>query len=199
VVTTLPPKEPAVRRSLLLIPLALLLALAAAPAALGGGFATVGLSSTPDGIAPGQPWKVDITVLQHGRTPLEGLTPKVRIHSGSTVHEVVAGPTAKAGVYRASVVFPAAGRWDYEVLDGFINEVPHTFPAVEIGGAGSPAAPAATTAPPAPAPAADSGGGIAAGWLVGAGAALLLALAVLGLGRRRRGHGAMPHTPEPAA
>ena len=183
--------------------LLLVLAVAAAvaiPAASAGGWATVGLSSLPpSGLKANQDWPVDITVLQHGRTPLEGLTPKVRIHSGSTVHEVVAGPTAKAGVYRASVVFPAAGRWDYEVLDGFINEVPHTFPAVEIGGAGSPAAPAATTAPPAPAPAADSGGGIAAGWLVGAGAALLLALAVLGLGRRRRGHGAMPHTPEPAA
>jgi hypothetical protein len=189
-----------VRRSLLLVPLALLLALATAPGALGGGFATVGLSSTPDGIAPGQPWKVDITVLQHGRTPLAGLTPKVRIHCGSTTHEVVASPTGKAGVYRASVVFPSAGRWDYEVLDGFINEVPHTFPAVEIGGgACSPAAAAATAASPAPAPVADSGGGIAAGWLWGAGAALLLALAVLGLDRRRRGHGALPQTPEPAA
>ena len=186
------------RRSLLLIPLALLLALAAAPAALGGGFATVGLSSTPDGIAPGQPWKVDITVLQHGRTPLQGLTPKVRIHSGGTTREFVAKPTGTPGVYRAEVVFPKAGRWDYEVLDGFINETPHTFPAVEIG-AGAPAAPAATAAPPAPAPAADSGGGIAAGWLWGAGAALLLALAVLGLDRRRRAPEAMPQTPEPAA
>jgi hypothetical protein len=186
--TTVPPKELAVRRLLLLIPLALLLA---APAALAGGFATAGLSSTPAGIAPGQPWKVDITVLQHGRTPLQGLTPKVRIRSGGTTREFTAAPTRKAGVYRAEVVFPKAGRWDYEVLDGFINESPHTFPAVDIGAG----APAATTAPPAPA----SDGGIAAGWLWGAGAALLLALAVFGLDRRRHAREAMPRTPEPAA
>jgi hypothetical protein len=187
--TTLPPKELAVRRSLLLIPLALLFALLAAPAALAGGFATAGLSSTPAGIAAGQPWKVDITVLQHGRTPLQGLTPVVRIRSGGTTREFTAKPTRKAGVYRAEVVFPKAGRWDYEVLDGFINESPHTFPAVDIG-AGSPTAPAS-------APASDDG--IAAGWLWGAGAALLLALAVFGLDRRRHRSAAMPHTPEPAA
>jgi hypothetical protein len=189
----------AVRRSLLLTPLALLLALLAAPAALGGGFATAGLSSTPDCVAPGQPWKVDITVLQHGRTPLQGLTPRVRIRSGSTAREFTATPIGKPGVYRAEVIFPKAGRWDYEVLDGFINEMPHTFPAVEIGACGNaPATPAATTAT-APAPASEDGGGIAGGWLAGAGAALLLALAVLGLDRRRRASGAMPRTPEPAA
>jgi hypothetical protein len=186
-----------VRRSLLLIPLALLVALVAAPAALGGGFATAGLSSTPGCVAPGEPWKVDITVLQHGRTPLQGLTPRVRIRSGSTAREFTATPAGKPGVYRAEVIFPKGGRWDYEVLDGFINEMPHTYPAVEIGACGSaPATPAAITAT---APASKDGGGIAGGWLVGAGAALLLALAVLGLDRRRRASGVMPRRPEPAA
>ena len=170
------------RRSLSLIPLALLLALAAAPPAHAGGFATVGLSSTPDGVAAGTPWTVDITVLAHGRTPLEGIAPKVRIDSDGAPQQFVAKPTGKAGVYRAEVVFPTAGRWSYEVLDGYVNEV-HTFPAVDVG-AGS--APAAET----------GGGGIAAGWLWGAGAALLLAVAVLGLDRRRRGP---EYTPEPAA
>jgi hypothetical protein len=180
-----------VRRSLSLIPLTVLFALAAAPPALAGGFVTVGLSSTPDGVASGAPWRVDITVLQHGRTPLDGITPKVRIDSGGTEKEFVAEPTGKPGVYRAKVVFPAGGRWSYEVLDGFNDEVPHTFPAVDIGaGAGSPAAPAG---------AATGGDGIAAGWLWGAGAALLLAVAVSGLDRRRRGPEALPHTPEPAA
>jgi hypothetical protein len=170
-----------VRRLLLLVPLALLIA---APPAFGGGFATVGLSSTPAGTAPGQPWNVDITVLAHGRTPVEGVTPVVRIQSGGTSKRFPAQPTGQQGVYRADVVFPTAGRWRYEVLDGYINEVPHTFPAVEIGdGAGAPAAPAAQrTAPAAPA----DDGGMAAGWLWGAGAALLLALAVLGLDPRRR-------------
>ena len=162
------------RRSLLLVPL--LLALVAAPAALAGGFATVGLSSTPAGVAPGQPWNVDITVLAHGRTPVEGLPARVRIRSGDTVKEFVSKETGKLGVYRASVVFPSAGVWSYEVVDGYIQQV-HTFPQVEITGE-------PVSAAPAQAP--DTGGGIAAGWLWGAGAALLLALAVLAFDRRRR-------------
>ena len=118
------------RRSLLLFPLAVVFLLAAPAVAGAGGFATAGLSSTPEGVAPGQPWKVDITVLQHGRTPLEGLTPRVRISSGDKTREFAAKPTGKPGVYRAEVVFPRAGRWDYEVLDGFNDAMPHTFPAV---------------------------------------------------------------------
>ena len=187
-------------RRLLLIPLALLLALAAAPAALAGGWATAGLSSTPDGVGPGEPRTVEITVLQHGRTPLAGLTPEVWISSGGDTKKFAAKPTGERGVYRAEVVFPKAGRWTYTVLDGFNNEFPHTYPAVEIGdGGGSPAVETvATPAPPAPAPA-DPEGGIAAGWLWGAGAALLLALAVLGLDRRRRLQGRLPGSPEAAA
>jgi hypothetical protein len=172
-----------VRRSMLLVPVALAVLLITAPGAAGGGFATAGLSSTPEGIAAGTPWSVDITVLQHGRTPLDGLTPKVRIRSGDTTRQFIARPTGRPGVYRAEVVFPAAGRWSYEVLDGFIDATPHTFPAVDIAGGG--------TAP------ARADGGIAAGWLWGAGAALALALAVVGVDRRRRSP-AHAGAPEPA-
>ena len=184
------------RMLMLLVPLALLVA---APSAHAGGWATVGLSSTPAGTPPGEPWDVDLTILQHGRTPLEGVTPTVYISSEDTTKAFTARPTGKPGVYRARVVFPTAGRWTYAVNDGFVTDYRHTFPAVQIGdGAGSPAVPAADTAPPAPAPAPDDGG-IAAGWLWGAGAALLLALAVLGFDRRRRATPVLPQTPEPAA
>jgi hypothetical protein len=163
-----------VRRLLLLVPLVLVLV--AAPPAFGGGFATVGLSSTPAGIAAGQPWKVDITVLAHGRTPVEGMPATVRIRSGDTVEEFATKETGTPGVYHTDVVFPAAGVWSYEVVDGYIQQV-HTFPDVRITGA-----PGAVAQPPV----GDSDDGIAAGWLWGAGAALLLALAVLGVDRRRR-------------
>jgi hypothetical protein len=184
-----------VRRSLPFLLVLLVLGLVVPAVAGAGGWATAGLSSTPEGVAPGQPWKVDVTVLQHGRTPLEGLQPVVRIRSGDATREFAATPTAKTGVYRAEVVFPSAGRWEYEVLDGFINESPHTFPAVEIGSGG--AVPAAARQSPPPAAPADDGG-IAAGWLWGAGAALVLAGAVLALDRRRRRPGAAPGAPEPA-
>ena len=183
------------RRSPLLFPLVLALALLAPALASAGGFATAGLSSTPDGVAPGKPWKVDITVLQHGRTPLEGVIPRVQISGGGVTREFAAEPTGKPGVYRAEVVFPKAGNWEYVVLDGFNDQAPHTFPAVRIGdGAASPAAPSPASAP-APAPA---DGGIAAGWLWGAGAALALALVLLLVDRRRRRPGIASRAAEPA-
>jgi hypothetical protein len=187
-----------VRRSLLPALLAIALPLAAPAVAGAGGFATAGLSSTPDGVAAGKPWNVNITILQHGRTPLTGLTPRVRISSGDTTREFAAKPTGTAGVYRAEVVFPTAGRWDYVVLDSFNDAAPHTFPSVRIGdGTAAPAAPspAQPTSAPAPAPPADDG--LAAGWLWGAGAALALALLVLGADRLRR-RPAAPRGAEPA-
>ena len=50
--------------------------------ALAGGWATVKLSSTPDGAEAGAPWVVNLTVLQHGVTPLAGIHPEVRISQG---------------------------------------------------------------------------------------------------------------------
>jgi hypothetical protein len=172
------------RRVLVLVPLVVVAALAGAPAAWAGGFVTVGLSSTPDGVEAGVPWRVDITILQHGRTPAPGLQPAVRIRSGDSVRTVVARPLDRDGVYRAEVTFPHAGRWDYEVLDGY-SELPHTFAAVRIGAGTAAAADAGAPPRSAPAPAAADDGP-ATGWLVGAALALLAAVAVLLVDRRRR-------------
>jgi hypothetical protein len=107
---------------------AVLALLAAAPAAHAGGFATVGLDSTPSSTN----WSVNITVLQHGRTPLAGVTPHVDIRSGDAERTFAARPTGKTGVYRADVVFPHPGRWEYSVRDGFTDISPHTFAPVDI-------------------------------------------------------------------
>jgi hypothetical protein len=164
-----------VRRALFALPLAL--GLLIAPAAHAGGWATVGLSSTPAGTEPGKPWPVEITVLQHGVTPLEGVQPTVIITRGDARKTFAAKPTGKPGVYRAEVVFPTAGRWDYAVDDGFISERVHTFPAAQIGAETS-----------APATGGDGGGGgPSAGWLV-PGVALLLAAAAILVFDRRRHH-----------
>ena len=112
-------EEAPVRRVLIAVPLAIVLLIA--PAAYAGGWATVGLSSTPAGTEPGTPWPVEITVLQHGVTPLEGVEPAVIITSGDARETFAATPTGKPGVYRAKVVFPTAGRWSYAVDDGFIS------------------------------------------------------------------------------
>ena len=137
------------RRLLIAVPL---LFLALASTAVAGGWATVGMSSTPTGVEPGKPWVVDMTVLQHGRTPLEGLNPSLTIVNGDSRQTFHAKETKQPGVYRVSVTFPTSGLWTYEVNDGFITGQPHTFKSVQIG------APATTTAPAANTTSADDGG-----------------------------------------
>ena len=93
----------------------------------------------------------------------------------------MATATDKPGVYRAEVVFPAAGEWEYLVDDGFGNAGAegHTFPAVTIGDKGAASA---------------SGGGATDddgfpfGLVLGlAGAAIVLAAGSVLVTRRRRG------------
>ncbi len=141
----------------------LVVAAVAAPAALAGGWATVGLSSLPpQGLAAGADWPVEVTVLQHGRTPLAGVRPTITVRdvaTGEIGGTFAAKPTGKTGVYSAVVRFPRAGTWSYEVYDGFTaygNAQMHTFKHVTIG----------------------TGGGGTSLWL--AAAAVALALALLG-------------------
>jgi len=150
-----------------MVALALLLAVPAAAHA--GGWATVGLSSLPDGTQAGQPWVVDLEVLQHGRTPLDGVQPRILLTGpGGASRVVAARPTGEPGRYRARVVFPTAGRWRFAIDDGFTQT--HTYAPVRIGGE--------------PAAAATGGGdGGGTGWLaalgVVAGAGALFALVAL--------------------
>ena len=130
-----------------LIVVAAALALACASTALAGGWATVKLSSSPKGLSAGETWVVDITVLQHGLAtqPLCCLSPTVTIRkvaaarsasSSSAVSKTFrARSTGRIGVYRARVVFPSAGKWRYEVFDGFIEYGGariHKFAAVKV-------------------------------------------------------------------
>jgi YtkA-like protein len=177
------------RRALIATAVAAVAAALVLPAgAAAGGFATVGLSSLPDGTPPGTPWRVTLTILQHGRTPLTDVEPTVRIRSadGKTTRTFAAKPAGKAGVYTADVVFPAAGRWRYSVADGFSQT--HTFAPVAIGssrtvpvpGSQSGAGPAGALAPTTR----DSANvGAALGAAVVAG--LLAALLAFALLRRR--------------
>jgi hypothetical protein len=136
---------------------------------LAGGWATVGLSSTPDGLAPGTPWNVEIEVLQHGRTPLENVHPTVAITTAGdeTPRTFTTSPTGRPGVYRASVTFPRAGTWRYVVDDGFTAR--HPYPPVQIAGNGAGASTVGDR---------DDGGGLAYGRI---GLALLAAVAAAAL------------------
>src|SRR5918996_5223991 len=109
-------------------------ALALPGAALGGGWATAGLGPPADGIGAGDTWHAKVTLLQHGVTPLEGVSPSITIR-GPETRTFAARPTSEPGVYVADVVFPTAGSYRYEIDDGF-SQV-HSFAAVRILGPGA--------------------------------------------------------------
>ena len=128
-------------RALARVLMGMLVAGCIAPAAVtAGGWATVGLEPMPDRVRSGEPWVVDLTVLQHGVTPLEGVRPSLTIQSpGGEAKSFRAAATAKPGVYRARVVFPSAGSWRYTVDDDF--SAVHRFGPVQIAqGTTAPAA-----------------------------------------------------------
>ena len=108
-------------------------ALAFAPTAQAGCWATVKLSSLPTGKST---WNVRVTPLQHGRTILVNAKPRVEIRTGKgTWIRYQARPTKTAGTYLARVIFPTPGRWQIRVWDGFEPHCAsyHTYRAVTIG------------------------------------------------------------------
>jgi len=113
---------------------ALVAALAVVGTANAGGYATVGLSSLPTGVAAGEPWDPDITIRQHGVTPLEGLTPTLTIRNEATgaSRNFSASATGEPGVYRAHVVFPERGSWNIAVATSWWGEGGLTLGPVAI-------------------------------------------------------------------
>ena len=116
-------------KRLLLIAVA---ALAVAPSAHAGCWATVKLSSMPSGLV----WNVNVTPLQHGRTALPDAKPRIEIRRGKAPWRVFAARrTSRPGVFHARVVFPAAGTWRLRVWDGVEPQCArfHTYAPVTVG------------------------------------------------------------------
>jgi hypothetical protein len=109
-------------------------ALIASSSASAGGWATVGLDPPfPPGTGPGEPWDTNMTILQHGQTPLTGLHPTITITLEDTgrTETFAATETDTPGVYAASVVFPEAGPWMI-VADSTFGESRLTYGPVLI-------------------------------------------------------------------
>lgn len=123
-------------KRLLLLAL-IVVSLGAAPLAVAGGWATAGLEPPPGGLGPGDTWNAEVTILQHGQTPLMGVKPTVTIRNDAgKALTFKAKPTGEPGVYRAKVRFPSAGAWRYDVYDGFTRyggAKTHTFGPVTVG------------------------------------------------------------------
>jgi hypothetical protein len=112
---------------------ALVAALAVAPVASAGGWATVGFEPLPDGTSAGGTWSPTIFVKQHGVTPLPGLQPIVELSDASgAVETFAASETSEAGVYEANVVFPSQGEWTVTIKSGF-GDSQTTYGPVAIG------------------------------------------------------------------
>jgi hypothetical protein len=128
--------------------LVLVLALVSPAAASAGGYATVGLQSLPTHVEPGRPWMAEFTVLVHGRTPFLDGKPTVTVsRHGRVFGTYPAELVNQEGLYRAAVVFPSRGRFNYVIDDGYSQL--HFFPPVVVGGEGSePGAPAGAGSEP---------------------------------------------------
>ncbi|MGZ8695252.1 MAG: NHL domain-containing protein, partial [Gaiellaceae bacterium] len=94
-----------------LVVFALIAALAAPPARL-----SVSASRPPSTITAGSVWRATLQVRRAG-APAAGLPPSVVVTRG-TVRRTFAARATGRGVYRANVVFPAAGRWAYAAQIG---------------------------------------------------------------------------------
>jgi hypothetical protein len=124
----------------LIVLVAFAVALASAGTASAGGWASVAVNPLPTGVDAGETWRTEITVLQHGVTPLTDLAPVITIRERDTgeARDFAATAGDAPGVYEASVVFPEAGEWNVVVESGFWGEGTLTFGPETIGaGSGS--------------------------------------------------------------
>jgi cytochrome c1 len=95
---------------------ALLLALLFTIPVFAGGWAVITLDELPTNVVADEPVTIGFTVLQHGRTPLDGLYPTVTANLYKEQEFVVhAEPGDKPGYYTATFTFPKEGEWRWSI------------------------------------------------------------------------------------
>jgi hypothetical protein len=132
-----------------------------------GGWAVITLDELPGEIAAGETLTVGFTVLQHGKTPMTGLTPKVTARNPLTGETFSSTATARGsrGHYIAKLNFSSVGSWEWSI-EAFTMLQP--MPPISV----------VSMKPNAASPVPIAGGSQLSPWLVtGAG----LALAIGGL------------------
>jgi hypothetical protein len=128
-------------RNLLAVPLASVAVLAFAGAVFAGGWASVSMTDPPTDITPGDETTVEMTVLQHGQTPIDW--PRLTVvatqaDTGETVRADAAAVRGELGQYRALLVLPTDGEWavTYEssdlVMDGSASLAVAPIPDVAV-------------------------------------------------------------------
>jgi hypothetical protein len=90
-------------------------ALVAAPAAIAKE-RNVTMTGAPLAAKAGQAWTATIAVKMDGRYAI-GKAPVVRLINHTKALTIASTPTARAGIYRARLMFPTAGMWRVLVVD----------------------------------------------------------------------------------
>lgn len=106
------------------IGLALVLALGFAVRVFAGGWAVITLDELPSGVVAGEPITIGFTVLQHGRTPMDGLDPTVTARLSMTEKFIAkAEPQGETGHYVATLTFPKEGDWEWSIQAFTMDQV----------------------------------------------------------------------------
>ena len=105
------------KRTIFVVGLVLLSALAFAVPALAGGWAVITLDELPGPVEANRPLEIGFMIRQHGINPLGDLSPIVNAHiDGSTqTVRVLAEDKGETGHYAATLVLPQSGTWQWEI------------------------------------------------------------------------------------
>jgi hypothetical protein len=114
-----------------------------------GGAATVTIAGPMSPAVAGQPWALDLEILQHGVTPIDWEQVSLIGHNVASGEVAAANghPNGEVGSYQMEVMFPSAGDWTFEFglrdLE-VMNRTPTTISVVD-GATGVGSEPAAVT------------------------------------------------------
>lgn len=96
--------------------LAFVLSLILAIPVFAGGWAVIVLDDLPTNVVAGEPLTIGFTVLQHGKTPMDGLEPTITANLfKEEVIVVQAEADGESGHYTASLTFPKEGEWRWSI------------------------------------------------------------------------------------
>jgi len=122
------------RLALILMPV---IALVLAAPIFAGGWAVVTLDTLPSHAVAGEPLTVSFVVRQHGNQPMDELKPKITLRKVDEPKWITvdAAPQEKTGHYSATLTFPSAGVWRWEI-DAF-GAWPQAMPELTVLGSES--------------------------------------------------------------
>ena len=175
------------RRSILAFALVALALPALAAPALAGGWAVVTLDRLPADVRAGETLHLGFMVRQHGRTPINNVTPYLRATRPGTseVMRVDAKQEGQVGHFVLDVTFPSAGAWEWQIVPEPFEGT--AFAPLTVLPAAGPAQPSPASPEPSAAPqeAGASIFGLDPAALRWGGVALLLVAAGLALAAQR--------------